>query len=72
MYFPVFDCSGRLARFTLTPMQVRNFRLQHPADDDIGWIAALLDREGSHLGTRVVRDSATRLSLVWDQNRAGP
>jgi len=72
MYFPIFDCSGQLARFTLTPMQVRNFRLQHPTGDDIGWIAALLDREGSRLGTRVVRESANRLSLVWDRGRTEP
>jgi poly-gamma-glutamate synthesis protein (capsule biosynthesis protein) len=66
MYFPVFDRSGRLARLTLTPMQVRNFCLQRPVDDDIGWIAALLDREGARLGTRVVRENATRLRLEWE------
>jgi poly-gamma-glutamate synthesis protein (capsule biosynthesis protein) len=65
MYFPVFDGSGRLARFTLAPMQIRRFCLQHPSSDDVGWIAATLDREGSHLGTRVVREGETGLRVEW-------
>lgn len=65
MYFPVFDGSAQLSGFTLAPMQIRHFRLQRPSVDDIGWIAAVLDREGSRLGTRVVRERDTRLTVKW-------
>jgi poly-gamma-glutamate synthesis protein (capsule biosynthesis protein) len=65
MYFPVFNGSAHLSGFTLTPMQIKRFRLQRPAADDIDWLAAVLDREGSRLGTRVVRERDARLTVKW-------
>lgn len=65
MYFPVFSASGTLERFTLTPMQIKHFRLRRPGSDDIDWMAAMLNREGSRMGTRVIRDDDSRLSVEW-------
>lgn len=66
MYFPVFSDNGQLERFTLTPMQIRHFRLQRPGSHDTDWLAAMLNREGSRLGTRVVRAHDSRLTVEWD------
>ena len=65
MYFPVFSDSGQLDRLTVTPMQIRHFRLQRPGSDDTDWMAAMLNREGASLGTRVVRDN-NRLRVEWN------
>lgn len=65
MYFPVFGDNGQLDRFTLTPMRIRHFRLQRASSDDTAWMAAMLDREGSRLGTRVVHGHDNRLQLEW-------
>jgi poly-gamma-glutamate capsule biosynthesis protein CapA/YwtB (metallophosphatase superfamily) len=51
MYFATIDCfSGRLVRLKLTPLQIRNFRLQHPSSGDRAWLRDTLDREYRRLG----------------------
>lgn len=65
MYFPVFDASGRLVRFTMTPLQIRNFRLRRPDAADNDWLGGTLDRECRRFGHRVSATGDDGLELVW-------
>jgi len=66
MYFPTFDPdTGRLARFTLTPTQIRQFRVRRAAEFDARWLEAMLNREGRELGTWVERKPDNRFLLRW-------
>lgn len=66
MYFPTMDAaSGRLVKFELAPTLIRNFRLNHPSEDDIRWIAESMDREARKLGTRVEFTDGDNLMLFW-------
>lgn len=66
MYFPSVDPNnGELKSLIMTPMQIRNFRLNRPAPKDTEWLAALLDRESQRFGTRVETDGEGRLNLRW-------
>ena len=54
MYFPTMDPrSGELARFELTPMGIRRFRLQRANTEEAAWLAKTLDRESKKLGAQV-------------------
>ena len=54
MYFPTMDPrSGALARFELTPMGIRRFRLQRANTEEAAWLAKTLDRESKKLGAQV-------------------
>ncbi|MFP3983402.1 MAG: CapA family protein [Desulfurivibrionaceae bacterium] len=67
MYFPEIDpASGRLKRFQLTPLQIRNFQLKKPVTEDIAWVEAVLNREGRQFGTTVVSRGDGRLDVLWD------
>jgi poly-gamma-glutamate synthesis protein (capsule biosynthesis protein) len=64
-YFPTFDVrSGRLVRLEMTPLQVRNFRLQHPSPPDRAWLRDTLDRECRRFGPHV-RLRGDALALEW-------
>jgi poly-gamma-glutamate capsule biosynthesis protein CapA/YwtB (metallophosphatase superfamily) len=66
MYFPTLDAgSGRLLALALTATQLCRFRvrLADPAGTDA--LAAVLNREGQALGTRVERSAPARLVLRW-------
>jgi poly-gamma-glutamate synthesis protein (capsule biosynthesis protein) len=66
MYFPTMDpVTGHLLRLELTPTRVRHFRLNHPDEVDIRWIAETLDREGQMLGSRVEYTDGDTLRLFW-------
>lgn len=45
MYFPTLAAGGTLAGLSLSPMQVRRFRLERAGKDDAEWLAAVLRRE---------------------------
>ncbi|ACM19655.1 poly-gamma-glutamate capsule synthesis protein PGA_cap [Geotalea daltonii FRC-32] len=65
MYFVSIDPeSGRLARCTMKPMQMRQFRLHRASVRDELWLRELLNREGQKLGTRVERDDGVFV-LHW-------
>ncbi|MDH5558542.1 MAG: CapA family protein, partial [Alphaproteobacteria bacterium] len=67
MYFPGFEPqSGRLVEMTMTPLQIRNFRLSRPTQRDAAWIYKVLDRECRKLGARVEAVTEGRLALHWD------
>ena len=57
MYFPTLDArSGELVRLTMTPLQVRKLRLNHPVPSDRVWLRDTLDRECHRFGHRVTLD----------------
>ena len=54
MYFPMLQAgTGELNRLELLPLQIRNFRLNHPCRADRVWLARVLDRECRVFGARV-------------------
>jgi poly-gamma-glutamate synthesis protein (capsule biosynthesis protein) len=54
MYFPMLAAgTGELNRLELLPLQIRNFRLNHPGRADRVWLARVLDRECRVFGGRV-------------------
>jgi poly-gamma-glutamate synthesis protein (capsule biosynthesis protein) len=56
--------TGELARLTMAPLQVRKFRLEHPAARDRMWLRDMLHRECHRFDHEVVlRDG--ELELVW-------
>jgi poly-gamma-glutamate synthesis protein (capsule biosynthesis protein) len=71
MYFlTVEPASGQLVRLTMTPLQIRNFRLVSPSPTDRAWLHETIDRECRRFGGRVkladeafVLEWATRDSL---------
>ena len=65
MYFPTVNArDGTLLRLTMTPTQVRHFRVNRARPEDARWIAATLDRESRALGMRVERASDGELRLA--------
>jgi poly-gamma-glutamate synthesis protein (capsule biosynthesis protein) len=66
MYFVVLDPSdGRLVRLEMTPLQIRNFRLNRATSKDARWLGRMLAREGKTLGTQVELTANNTLRLVW-------
>lgn len=60
MYFISMDPeSGRLARCSMKPMQMQQFRLKRASTRDELWLRDLLNREGQKLGTHVEREDGT-------------
>ncbi|MET0070229.1 MAG: CapA family protein [Candidatus Thiodiazotropha sp.] len=57
--------SGSLARFVMTPMQIRKFRLHYPSKQDRRWLRQTMARECSRLETGVtdLRDGRFELEL---------
>lgn len=55
MYFATIDCStGHLVRLGMTPLQIRNFRLQLPSSSDRSWLRDSLDRQCRRFDCRIV------------------
>ena len=66
MYFPtIAPSSGRLVRFRMTPLQIRNFKLNRASRKDAAWLRDVLNREGDGRGTRVELDEDNALTLRW-------
>jgi poly-gamma-glutamate synthesis protein (capsule biosynthesis protein) len=65
MYFLTLDSgSGRLIQLTMTPMQIRNFRLLRPSPLDRTWLYQRIDRECRRFGGRIsLRDDD--FALQW-------
>lgn len=67
MYFPVLDAeTGRLARLTMTPTQVRRFRVNRAAPEDAQWLATRITRECTKFRSRAAIDAHGRLALQWN------
>lgn len=54
-----------LARLTMVPLQIRNFRLNPASPADAAWLRDILNREGEELGTRVYLEADNALTLAW-------
>lgn len=66
MYFPtIAPSSGKLVRLTMTPLRIRNFRLNHTSREDSRWLRDVLNREGKRFGTRVELKENNTLMLGW-------
>jgi poly-gamma-glutamate synthesis protein (capsule biosynthesis protein) len=59
--------SGSLVGLEMTPLQVRNYRLNRASPLDAEWLAGVLNREGKVFGTSVVVTPENRLQLRWKQ-----
>jgi poly-gamma-glutamate capsule biosynthesis protein CapA/YwtB (metallophosphatase superfamily) len=54
MYFLTVDLgTGQLIQLTMTPFQIRNFRLVRPSSSDSAWLCQTLDRECRRFGRQV-------------------
>jgi poly-gamma-glutamate capsule biosynthesis protein CapA/YwtB (metallophosphatase superfamily) len=68
MYFADLDpASGALAALEMVPLQIRKFRLNRPAADDVGWMRRRLDRECRRFGGHV-RPLEDGLALSWPRS----
>ena len=66
MYFLTMDAaSGSLARFEMTPLRIRRFRLQRASTEEARWLRDTLDRESRGLRARVELKEDGGLSVRW-------
>jgi poly-gamma-glutamate synthesis protein (capsule biosynthesis protein) len=65
MYFPKLETSGALSSLEMTPMEIRKFRLNRVANEDLTWIQKRLDRECKRFETSIEREKDGRLILRW-------
>jgi len=65
MYFPTLDAErGRLSRLSLTPMQIRHFRVNRAEEADGRWLENTLNREAGEFGLALSRQSDGSLLLT--------
>jgi poly-gamma-glutamate synthesis protein (capsule biosynthesis protein) len=64
MYLPVLGDTGRLLQLRMTPLQIRNFRLNPVSADDRVWLCDTMDRECRRFAHRVRLDP-DGLRLEW-------
>ena len=66
MYFvSVEPETGKLTRLSMTPMQIKRFRLNHASAEDAVWLKNILNREGRKLGTSAEQNADNTLDLRW-------
>ncbi len=66
LYFATVDPgTGILLGLELLPTKIHRFRLSRPDEDDVRWLAGILDREGRALGTRMRLSDEHRLIVEW-------
>jgi poly-gamma-glutamate synthesis protein (capsule biosynthesis protein) len=65
MYFADITPAGTLAALEIVPLQIRNFRLVRPSEQDISWMQQTLDRESRRFGPAVTLSPHGRLALSW-------
>jgi poly-gamma-glutamate capsule biosynthesis protein CapA/YwtB (metallophosphatase superfamily) len=66
MYFLTIGASqGTLARLTMVPLQIRNFRLNRASPADATWLRGTLNRERRKFGIRVRLKGDNTLTLAW-------
>jgi poly-gamma-glutamate synthesis protein (capsule biosynthesis protein) len=67
MYFvSVEPPTGKLVRWQLTPMQIKQMQLKQASPADVLWIRDVLNREGKPFGTSVEISPASTLSVKWE------
>jgi len=65
MYFADIEPTGTLAAIEVVPLQIRNFQLVQPSEQDIFWMQKSLDRESRKFGVGVTLGPERRLTLSW-------
>ena len=66
MYFvSIARPEGRLVGLDMTPLRIRNFRLNRASRDDARWLGDTLTREGRRFGTRADLKDDNTLALGW-------
>jgi len=68
MYFADLQPDGALAALDFVPLQIRNFKLIRPSEQDIRWMQQTLDRENRKFGAEVVLGAKGRLTLSWKKS----
>jgi poly-gamma-glutamate synthesis protein (capsule biosynthesis protein) len=64
MFFPIVDLlTGRLLELYLTPMKIRNFRLNRASRADAAWLRDTINRESRRFDCRVELREDDRLEL---------
>jgi len=67
MYFVSMDLStGKLVHLQMTPMQIKQFKVNRASRADSLWLRDTLNREGKEFGTRVELNRDNILMLQWD------
>jgi len=65
MYFATLEAeSGALVGLSMVPMQIRGFRIQRAPAAAVEWLAWVLERECSKLGTHIARQADGTLELL--------
>ena len=65
LYLPTVQPDGSLARLTMVPFRIRNFRLERPSAEDAAWLRDTLDRESRPFGSSVRLETDDSLTLDW-------
>ena len=65
MYFADIEPTGTLAALEVVPLQIRNFQLVHPPEQDIFWMQQTLDRESHNFGGSIGLGAEGKLTLSW-------
>ncbi|MDX1745000.1 MAG: CapA family protein, partial [Halobacteriales archaeon] len=66
VYEVTVDPSSRsLRRLDVIPTEVHRFQLRRPSEGDTAWLASVLDREGSDLGTGATLTDQGRIRVTW-------
>lgn len=67
MYFVSMNPSnGKLLHLQMTPMKIKNFKINRASGADVLWLRDTLNREGKEFGTRVELNKDNILILQWD------
>jgi len=66
MYFADIQPAGTLAALEIVPLQIRNFQLVRPSNQDICWMQQMLDRESREFEARIALNPEGRLRLSWE------
>lgn len=64
MYFPTIDlATGNLLELKLVPMQIKNFKLNHPSQEDARWLFKTINRESKAYNASFLLNDDGTLSL---------
>jgi len=67
MNFADVEPAGTLAALEVVPLQIRNFHLVRPSNEDVRWMHRTLDWESRKFGAGVVLKADERLVVSWQQ-----
>ncbi len=65
MNFAEVEPAGTLTALEIVPLQIRNFQLVRPSNQDVIWMQQTLDRESRKFGARVALSPEGRFALSW-------